>query len=89
MFNARNWTSKQLLVQFDSSPAIEENAKIVAKWPGKTLISLERCRGFQPGGVLSQLENSQKGFCPPCKKEQRGLYPFVYFILFLSHQCLQ
>ena len=32
---------------------LSENAKIVAKWPGKTLISLERCRGFQPGGVLS------------------------------------
>ena len=46
-------SSKQLLVQFESSPAIEENAKIVAKWPGKTLISLERCRGFQPGEVLS------------------------------------
>ena len=35
-------------MQFESSPTIEENAKIVAKWPGKTLISLERCRGFQP-----------------------------------------
>ena len=46
-------SSKQLLVQFEFSPAIEENAKIIAKWPGKTLISLERCRGFQPGGVLS------------------------------------
>ena len=45
-------SSKQLLVQFESSPAIEENAKIAAKWPGKTLISLEKCRGFQPGGVL-------------------------------------
>ena len=32
---------------------LSENAKIVAKWPGKTLTSLERCRGFQPGGVLS------------------------------------
>ena len=46
-------SSKKLLVQFESSPTIEENAKIVAKWPGKTLTSLERCRGFQPGGVLS------------------------------------
>ena len=46
-------SSKQLLVQFQSLPAIEENAKMVGKWPGKTLISLERCKGFQPGGVLS------------------------------------
>ena len=46
-------SSKQLLVQFESSPAIEENAKIVTNWPGKTLISLERCRGFPPGRVLS------------------------------------
>ena len=45
MFNARNWITKQ----FESSPAIEKNAKIVAKWPGKILITLERCRGFQPG----------------------------------------
>ena len=28
-------SSKQLLVQFESLPATEENAKIVAKWPGK------------------------------------------------------
>ena len=46
-------SSKQSLMQFESSPAIKENTKIVAKWPNKTLISLERCRGFQPGGVLS------------------------------------
>ena len=45
--------SKQLLVQFESLPTIEENAKIVSKWPSNTLFSLDRCRGFQPGGVLS------------------------------------
>ena len=32
---------------------LSENAKIVANWPSKTLINLERRRGFQPGGVLS------------------------------------
>ena len=32
--------------------------------------NLERCRGFQPGGVLSWLQNSQTVFCPTCKKEQ-------------------
>ena len=42
-------SSKQLLVQFESSPAIEENAKIykiVAKWPDKTDQLGERQRGF-------------------------------------------
>ena len=37
-------SAKELLVQFESLPAIEENAKIVAMLPGKTLISLESCR---------------------------------------------
>ena len=40
MFNERNWIL-QAMVQFESSPAIEENATAVAKWTGKTLISLE------------------------------------------------
>ena len=46
-------SSKQLLVQFESLPAVEEKNKIIAKWPGKTLIGLESRRVFQPGGVLS------------------------------------
>ena len=58
-------SSKQLLVQFESSPAIEENAKIVAKWPGKTLISLERCR---------------EGFCPSWKIHRRDFVHLVKYI---------
>ena len=37
-------SSKQLMVHFESLSGIEENAKMVAKWPAKTLISLDRCR---------------------------------------------
>ena len=59
-------SSKKLLVQFESSLAIEENAKIVAKWPGKTLTSWRDVGDF-----------SREGFCPSWKIHRRD---FVHLV---------
>ena len=53
-------------MQFESSPAIEENAKIVAKWLGKTAQLGEMCGDF-----------SQEGFCPSWKIHRRDFIHLV------------
>ena len=67
-------SSKQLLMQFESSPTIEETAKILSEWPSKTLMSLERCRWFQLGGGFIQGGKFTDGILQPCEKGWEGIY---------------